>query len=294
MTDGSHPFPVGPDPFIANKPLPRHGNVTKSVRCYPCYEKLGVNKFHRHFSSNYYETKTLTLGEPLSCPTCKTFHSPTTEYDRLIIIYSASTLHNVILEDCVRMPYHVNIESICGAKLADLHKDWQATYSNRTKPMDVIIIATANDSPYTTTEQYEKILTDWTFQVWNCNSENSFRVCKMLRPPAKAWFQRNGPLPPNYTNNLEHINSLNEVIAKQNLMNVSGPVIGFNNEGCRMSRKRKRSNGTVSSEISHLFSAWREYSQGKHCGYHLNDKNRVLMLKRLCNYIHHHIINLQM
>lgn len=286
-----YPFPAGPDPFPADRPIPRHGNISKNTRCLPCLEKLGIEKYHRHFSSAYFTKKSVLLGEELKCPTCKTLHNPTLD-NRLIIIYAASTIHNVVLNNSVRFSFHVNIETICGAKLVDLFNDWTATYANLTIPMDVIVIATANDSPNTSPTEYENLLTKWTFKVWDCNKSNTFRICKMLRPPAKVWFPRNGALPSNYTNHIDHINQLNKIIDIQNMMNVDSQVIGFNNEGCRTSRKRTRDNDEKKGELSHIFSAWREYPSGKHCGYHLNDHNQVLMMKRLYKFIEHKIKNI--
>ena len=293
-TGNFYPFPMGPDPFPTDKPNPRHGSTNKQTRCKPCFERKGTAVFHRHFSAQYYEKNTILLGETMNCPTCKIVHDPKSDEARLVVIYSASTLHNVALDPAVRTQFHVNLETLCGAKMGDLYQDWVATYGSMKTPMDVIVVATANDVPNTSPKDYENILNNWTFKVWNSNPSNTFRICKMLRPPAKVWLPRNGPLPPNYINYIEEFNELNRIIDKQNLMNVSSPVIGFNNEGCRTSRKRKREDGTTSGELSHIFSQWREFPQGKHRGYHLNDQNRVLMLKRLLKYIEYHIINLQM
>ena len=216
---------------------------------------------------------------------CKYYHG--NDDARCVVIYSASTIHDVIFDPAVRLTQHCNVETICGAKIQDLYNDWTVAYKNHPKPTDVVVVATANDVPSTSPEMYESILTQWTFEVWNQNNNNTFRICKMLCPPAKAWFPRDGPIPDGYTNYLDQINSLNDVIDRQNYMNVDGPVIGFNTEGCRTSRKRK--SNQHKGELSHVFGAWRENSQGKSAGYHLTDHNRVLMFKRLSTYIKCHL-----
>ena len=281
----SSPFPYGPDPFPTDRQLQRHGNTSKHTRCAPCFERHAIPKFHRHFSTKYFQEKMAIHSNIYPCPSCKYYHE--NQNDRCVVIYSASTLHDVIFDPAVRLQQHCNIETICGARIQDMYNDWSVAYKKQTQPTDLIVVATANDVPCTSPELYDSLITKWTFELWNQNKESTFRICKMLCPPAKAWFPRDGPVPDGYINHLDHINSLNEVIDRQNYMNVNGPVIGFNTEGCRTSRKRKSNDHR--GEISHVFGAWRENSQGKTAGYHLTDQNRVLMFKRLITYIKNHL-----
>jgi hypothetical protein len=220
----------------------------------------------------------------INCPTCKYSHPVEDGEERRVIIFSSSTLHNCILDRNVRTSRHLDIETICGAKTADLHQTWQATYSSITKPCDIILVTGVNDIPGTPVNELRNILNTWSFELTHQNPTSSLRICRMLTPPAKGWFPANGPLPlTNYTNYLSMITEVNEMFTNINQLNAHDWVIGFTTEGCRsIARGGER-------RISHNFGAWREISQGKHRCMHLNDRHRVIMLRKLIRFIESHV-----
>jgi hypothetical protein len=206
------------------------------------------------------------------------------EDDRQLIIFSSSTLHNTILDRNIRTHRHIDIETICGGKTVDLYKTWQAIYSNSTKPCDIIVISGVNDVPSTPVSDLRDIFNKWSFELTRQNQSSTLRVCRMITPPAKAWFPSNGPLPlTNYVNHMTMINSINDMITNINQLNSHDWVIGFSREGCRsVSRGGER-------KTSHNFGAWREIALGKHKCLHLNDRHRSNMMRKLLNYIKQHI-----
>ena len=283
----THKF-IGPDPWDTERAEFRHGNIIATIPCNPCRVRLGRDVCHRHFSSDFHRSMASYLQdeEPwINCPTCKFSHPVDVGDTRRIVIFSSSTLHNCILDRNVRTSCHLDVETICGAKTADLHRTWQATYSSSTKPCDVILVTGVNDIPSTPVEELKNILNTWSFELTRQNPTSTLRVCRMLTPPAKGWFPANGPLPlTNYTNHLNMITEVNNMICNINQLNAHDWVIGFTTEGCRSTIR-----GGV-RKVSHNFGAWREISQGKHRCMHLNERHRVIMFRKLLQFITSHVI----
>ena len=123
----------------------------------------------------------------------------------------------------------------------------------------------------------------------SANGENTFRVCKLLRPPMLAWFESSGDPPTSgYINYLDRINQYNQIIDELNESNGFKKVVGFQMEGCRGGRKRRGPGGKP--VIQHCFNAWREVSRGvEHC-LHLNDAKRSRMMSHLMNYIFYSVL----
>ena len=95
---------------------------------------------------------------------------------------------------------------------------------------------------------------NWESDVKELNRLNTFRICKLLRPPMFAWFKNNGEVPnANYVNLLDKINDINQEIDRLNHKNGFLNVIGFQNNGCRACNKKTR----------HRFEVWREINMGK-------------------------------
>ena len=114
------------------------------------------------------------------------------------------------------------------------------------------------------------------------NSKNTFRVCKLLKPPKLAWLPGNGPAPPGHVNYLQKIEEINRCIHDLNISNGHFDVIGFGSEGIRKSRKRDADGKCM---LMHKISSWREKDLGpEHC-LHLNDRGRTNMMKKLLRYI---------
>ena len=56
----------------------------------------------------------------LKCPTCKIVHPIEPDVERKVVFMTSSKLHNVFLDPAVRLPFHLDVESICGARLTDM------------------------------------------------------------------------------------------------------------------------------------------------------------------------------
>ena len=119
----------------------------------------------------------------------------------------------------------------------------------------------------------------------SANENNTFRVCKLLRPPKLAWFEASGDPPTStYINYLGRINDYNIIIDEFNESNGFERVIGFHLEGCRGGRKRRGPGGQPG--VQHCFTAWREV---RHC-LHLNDVKRSTMIGHLMKYIFYNVL----
>ena len=194
MESNLAPFFHGPDPFRADQLQWLYGSNYKDVYCRVCAERLNKRLNHRHHSSFFYHQTSVRLyGPEINCPTCKISHPALPENrDRIIVLYTTSTLHNVFLNRSVRLPFHIDIESICGGKIIDLFNAWRHTYRLQEAPVDVVVVAGLNDVPNLTTEQYMGVVRAWDYEVRLVNPSSSFRICKVLRPPSLAWFPGNG------------------------------------------------------------------------------------------------------
>ena len=279
MSDIS-PFTFGPDPFAINRPRQLYGNMFSHIECRPCQNRYHETINHRHHSSYYFHHTMQLLGNTsIDCPTCKYNHPIQLGEERTIVLFTSSTLHNTYLHPEVRWPFHIDVESICGAKLHDLYRAWTATYKQQTNPVDIIVVGGLNDVKTTPVEDMTATLNRWYFELMDNNSSSTIRVCKLMRPPSLAWFAGNGPTPSaGYTNYLDKINIINGQIDHFNRLNSIDQVIGFSNEGCRAGKKRYRQGEPA---ISHELSKWREVDQGAERCLHLNERERAKMTKNL-------------
>ena len=279
--DNMHPFQYGPDPFPVNKPLQRYGNTMKSLYCLPCHTRFGVMRFHRHHSTQHFHTTIARTSTDVNCPTCKHTHPIQPQEGYRIVLVTSSTLHNVFLDPQMRSPIHYDVESIPGARLQELYQSWLKVYNN-SFPQHVVVVGGLNDVANTSMANIQATLKRWSINVRSLNNANTFRVCKLLKPPMLAWLPGNGPPPPGFVNHLERIEEINQYICDLNASNGHFSVIGFGSEGIRKSRKRGADGRQL---LMHKFSSWREQSRGpEHC-LHLNDNCRTIMMKKLLRYL---------
>ena len=287
--DLMHGFPTGPDPFRADRPMPAQGSTNKMFPCSVCYFRFDQrpNRLHRHHSTLYYYEKAQLDDEGnFQCATCKLYHPVSLNLSRNIVIFTSSTLHDVFLNRDVRVPFHMEFESICGGRLTDLYNNWRAAYTGRPVPTDIIIITGLNDVPHWTETQFLNILKAWHYDVLSDNPSSTLRVCRLLRPPRLACFEANGPEPEGYVNRLERLNRYNWEINIFNEGNGHQQVVGFHTEGMRTTRT------ATGTRPRHHFNAWREVRDGREMCLHLNEKHRVSMFLKLLRYIQCKIINI--
>lgn len=262
--------------------------MTNMTWCLVCRERQVPpyrDRFHYHTSLYRLQDKLLRRNiDVMDCPVCK--HRHPINRGRVPVLFTSSTLHNVFVDPSVRVPFHLDIESQPGARTVDLWRIWNQSYGLRHEASDTVAVCGLNDVPFLTPNRFRTVLDGWLHDVKAANPDNTFRICKLLRPPKYAWFQGTPPTP-DYDNYLDRINAYNDIIGEFNWENGFDNVIGFSHEGCRGGRKR-RSGGR--SQPQHQFSSWREVSQGhEHC-LHLNDQSRAVMFRKLCTYIKHNII----
>lgn len=291
------PFVYGPDPFPVSRPLYSYGSPYKFAPCTVCKIRFNENFRHKHHSSIYFQENSMRLyGPTVNCPTCKVQHN----YEigsRTTVLFTTSTLHNVFLDPGFRLPFHLEIESICGGRTVELYQAWKAGYSNVNKPQDVIVLSGLNDVVIQHNAGGEAIgfynlLKLWDHEVKQKNPTSTFRACRILRPPKLCWFPANQAFPTaDYTNYIETVEHMNAKIDKLNKDNGEFLVPGFQMEGCRAGRRKRRVDGVMVPSIRHSFSSWREAGQGREKCLHLTDSKRLAMFGRLCRYIENNIIN---
>lgn len=276
------PFQFGPDPFPVNRPLQVYGNDMKSIYCIPCKTRFGVEKYHRHHSTQHFHATKARTSDVVECPTCKVVHPIKEERQFKVILVTSSTLHNVYLHPKMRSPVHFDTESIPGARLHELYRAWKAAYNNAF-PQHVILVGGLNDVERTPISSIKSCLVNWSIELKELNDKNSFRVCKLLKPPKLVWLPGNVGSPPrNHVNYLNKIEEINSFIDGLNSTNGHPDMIGFGSEGIRKSRKRDESGQQL---LMHKLSSWREHARGPaHC-LHINDEGRLNMLKRLVRYM---------
>ena len=126
METKSTPFFHGPaDPFRADQLQWLYRSNYKDVYCRVCEERLHKRIYHKHHSSLFFSPNLCqVIWAPGKLPyTCKVPHPALPENgDRTVVLNTTSTLHNVFLNPSVRLPFHIDVESICGGKIVDLFK----------------------------------------------------------------------------------------------------------------------------------------------------------------------------
>ena len=110
-----------------------------------------------------------------------------------------------------RMRFHMDIESICGGTTFDLWQAWRRTYGLDSGPTDFIISLGLNDVEIKTPTAFMNPLHAWNVEDISNNPTSTFRLCRLMRPPKLAWFERNGAYPT--TGNVNHIDKINEINA---------------------------------------------------------------------------------
>ena len=279
-------YEYGPDPFPCHTPSSMHGNISKHLFCRVCYSREGVKKYHRHHSTQaFHQILRNGYTQIVNCPTCKVVHRVKRECVRELVLVTSSTLHNVHLNPAVRLPFHIDVESICGGKIEELHQAWVHAYSDSTRATDTIVVCGLNDVTTSTPEEFLNKIAKWKENVMKQNPLNTFRIAELLRPPMFAWFPKDGEPPSKeYVNHLYKIDEINK---KLKLFNEDGGVtgmIGFSNEGCRSVRCRQK-DGSMGNTKQHVFRDWRECERGRQACLHLNETRRAGMLLKLVRYI---------
>ena len=268
------------------------GSVSGAFPCTVCRPLSSIPFYHRHHSMKTLFNTMLSRKENLvDCIVCKTRHPIRGSDNRLVIFFSTSTVHNVVLEETVSSPNHFNIETICGGTIDLLRRNFSLLYYEEKIPMDVILSAGLNDL----NDEADVIMNNiflFKRDVLGQNKENTFFMIKMLRPPMYCWFPRNGVMPETrgsrpYINMLEKVDSLNDVISKLNKPLGYANQTSFEFLGLRGHKKTR--DGQVVVEREHILEQWREFDQGPARCLHLNDKLRLVAFKKIISHITHNL-----
>ena len=277
-------------------------DVSQSAPCQIC-SKPGREVSHRHFSSKFgriicgVENKTSTCL--YHCPSCMKSHATITT-NRIKLVISDSTLHVFWAPPGEEIAVysgdkdHKDYITIPGAKIAQLHDAFVAEYGKEQRGIDVVLVAGLNDVKrnysrdwivYSYRNMYDAVMT----QAAKNHPEikNTFAVATLLYPPQLAWFEDNGPLPyPEYQNNLEKIDWINEEIRKDNIEVLKTPnaprlhTLGVRTDN--RERKDKYGNVVIHHTKAHRWGEWREADPANML--HLSNKKRVVMAKMVAKY----------
>ena len=116
----------------------------EDVPCNICSDKFSqVN--HGHFSSEWLRRQAVEDNQTdYFCPTCRRKHSTDRQNRRSKIILASSTLHNALTHLAVKTIFHIDVETIPGAKTWDLERALTKLYLRRPDPVDVVVVCGLN------------------------------------------------------------------------------------------------------------------------------------------------------
>ena len=246
-------------------------------------------KFHQHYCSKFYRECIGVLLTPAVhyCPSCKRFHKNELQC-RIKLCISDSVLHKFWNPKRIRFrgdETHIDYISIRGAKINALTEAWEIQYGSDPRPMDILLVAGLKDVEKG--REIKKImlafehfvdLVQWQGQQFHPGVENTCVIAPLMYPPKLCWFADNGPPPPNFTNHLEKVKTLNTLIEELNDKSVA-KAPNFTTFGLRKSFKRGRDRTT------HRWSHWREEVKAEKV--HLKADIKIKMGRQVVKYFRH-------
>ena len=268
------------------------------------YPNPQVPVYHRHFSS--LRLREMTGVEDSNrvylCPSCKSHHQPYPN-NRIKVVVSDSTLHefyarrtNIKGSEQYRGDIqHVDYVTIPGATLETLTHAFRLDYMDKAhdKPLDVVLVGGYNDLVMGKTRDQ----VNYKFQQFcdlvklsgirqHPNNPNTVAVATLMYPPQLAWFPDNGPPPsPDYVNQREKIDWLNNQIQLRNRENGVPIGVGFHTYGVRKATRQYQDQyGQIHQyeTRSHRWEHWREEQPDRML--HMRDHRRFKMGTALNNY----------
>ena len=268
------------------------------------HPKPQVPVYHRHFSS--LRLREMTGVEDSTrvylCPSCKSHHQPYPN-SRIKVVVSDSTLHEFFAPRnnmCGAPQYpgdtqHVDYVTIPGATIETLTHAFRLDYLDKVhhKPLDVVLVGGYNEFiKGLTRDQINYKFPQFCDLVkligirHNPDNPNTVAVATLMYPPQLAWFPDNGPYPtPDYVNQREKIDWLNNQIQLRNTENGVPIGVGFHTYGVRKAtRQYKDQYGQVHQYVtrSHRWEHWREDHPARML--HMKDHRRFKMGIALNNY----------
>ena len=259
--------------------------------------------YHDHFSSKSLRELLgveFSLSGSYFCPSCKSRHSPyPTERTKLVL--SDSTLHNFFAPPThTSTSYegdtqHVDYITISGATLETLFHAFKLEYSHHVYPVDVFIVAGYNDLVKNHSrdfiieiiKRFGEYVRELKYKD-NSPNTNTVTIGTLLYPPQLAWFVDDGPEPPNYNNQKEKIDWINNKIDKINNENGMKFYVGVHKYGIRVvTRKHKDEYGQEHHRHikKHKWEQWRETVRTNML--HLTNDRRFVLGKAVNEYFMH-------
>ena len=258
-----------------------------------------VPVYHLHYSS--IKLRGINGSEanntPYLCPSCISSHVPYPK-TRTKLIISDSTLHMFFAPlgghpvQYAGDTLHCDYITIPGASIHTLTNAFRIEYLDKWhgRPLDVCIVAGYNDLVRDYTREYilyklEK-LAKMVLEAKTGQIENTVAIATLMYPPQVAWFPDNGPVPyPEYVNQKEKIDWLNQNIRWENARNKAPNYPAFHTYGVRTATRRFVDRyGQVHQRVvkAHRWEHWRE--QDRPNMLHLRNDRRVKMGIAINNY----------
>ena len=270
------------------------------------YDEPKVPVFHRHFSSLRLRQLTRVEAENRRylCPSCKSFHLPYPDpEDRVKIVVSDSTLHEYFAPPGSSSSpqysgdtMHVDYITIAGADIRTLGHAFKLDYldMSQARLLDVVMVAGYNDlvagNSRNTIIDHFRAFTDLVKLAGlelHPDKPNSVAVSTLMHPPQLSWFPDNGRFPyPEYRNQKEKIDWLNDEIEKLNIENQAPKYPAFHTYGVRTNTVKQKDmygNITMTTRVKvHRWEHWREQEKGNML--HLRNDRRFKMATAINNY----------
>ena len=120
----------------------------RSPACVVCASRGFPNVRHKHFSSVYQQQVCVDGGRTtMECPVCQSVHSVIRHAPRVKAIFSSSTMAGWYTSDLWQGSgnYHVDVETMGGAKIMQGRKMWETIYGSVVKGVDTHVVFGLND-----------------------------------------------------------------------------------------------------------------------------------------------------
>lgn len=184
---------------------------------------------HGHFSSEYKRLEAIKNSKTLYfCHSCKQTHGVAIQSRRRKVVLCDSTLHNAFTDLKIKRYFHMDIDSIPGAKVWDLERAFTQTYAKDSTPVDIVLIAGINQIKSQSVKEIMasyKSISEALMKHSHDNSHkcpNTVTISTLLYPPKFCDFRESShPIFPSHltpkTNLLSKIDQINQEINNFNL-----------------------------------------------------------------------------
>lgn len=169
---------------------PRQRRIFSTKDCDECGicsdETFRVN--HPHFSVQKQFSNRKNQLREIHCRLCRFKH--TTESERLNLVLSSSTVHNLWLSRSYQPEEHIDFDTIIGGRIHDIHASFLYQYYDLKTPMDILLVCGVNNIPTSDSssiiiQQFESLIKT----IKRHSQENNHRVgnrivlCTVLYAP---------------------------------------------------------------------------------------------------------------